>query len=80
VYELLLAPYRNLQFNLLEIGLQVAPEAASRSATDVPSVKMWREYCPKAHIYGVDISDFNAFQTDWLTFFQADCGRADQLS
>lgn len=82
VYELLLAPYRKLQFNLLEIGLQVAPEAdhtASRSATDVPSVKMWREYCSKAHIYGVDISDFSAFQTDWFTFFQADCGRADQL-
>ena len=67
IYELLLAPYRDLKLNLLEIGLQTRPETdytAWASVTNAPSVKTWREYCPKAHIYGIDISDFSAYQSD----------------
>jgi len=51
IYELLLAPYRDLKFNLLEIGLQTRPETdhtACRPVTNAPSVKMWREYFTKA--------------------------------
>lgn len=82
IYELLLAPYRDLKLNLLEIGLQTRPETdytACASVTNAPSVKMWREYYPKAHIYGIDISDFSAYQSDRFTFFQVDCGSAEQL-
>jgi hypothetical protein len=84
VYDLLFCHLRDKPFNFLEIGLAAGgPEvdggAAERSVTDIPSVKMWREYFPKAHIYGLDISDFSAFQTEWFTFFRADCGDVDQL-
>lgn len=82
VYEMLLAPYRDRKINFLEIGLQTRPEtdhSTEKSGNDIPSVRMWQEHLPQAHIYGVDISDFSAFATDRFTFIQADCGKPDQL-
>ena len=52
---------------------------ASREVTDAPSVRMWRGYFPKAKIFGVDISDFSLFETDWFKFYRADCGDGTQL-
>jgi len=43
-YEIYLEQYRNEQFNLLEIGV-----------CDGSSVKMWKEYFPKANIVALDI-------------------------
>lgn len=40
---------------------------------------MWHEYLPNAQLYGIDISDFSSFETEWFKFFRADCGDADQL-
>lgn len=83
VYDMLLSPMRMLPIRLMEIGLaRGGPEvggSADREVVDIPSVRMWREFLPQAHIYGVDISDFSAFQQEWFTFFRADCGAAEQL-
>jgi hypothetical protein len=40
---------------------------------------MWRSYFPAARIFGVDISDFSSFNSNWFRFYQADCGDARQL-
>jgi len=83
VYEALFENQRDNPINLLEIGLSIGgPELgndANRKVTDAPSVRMWHEYFPNAHIYGVDISDFSHFQSEWFSFFRADCGNEKQL-
>ena len=83
VYDLLFRAMRDRPIKLLEIGLaQGGPEvggAIDRSVSDMPSVKMWREYFPHAHIYGLDISDFSKFESPWFTFFRADCGDENRL-
>jgi hypothetical protein len=83
VYEPLFEQLRDRPINLLEIGLSIGGpehgEPASRKVTDAPSVRMWREYFPKARLFGVDISDFKAFETEWFTFHQADCGDEKRL-
>ena len=43
-YSLYLEQYRDIEFNLLEIGV-----------FDGASVKMWKEYFPKANIVALDI-------------------------
>lgn len=43
-YSLYLEQYRDIEFNLLEIGVY-----------DGASIKMWKEYFPKAHIVALDI-------------------------
>jgi SAM-dependent methyltransferase len=40
---------------------------------------MWQEYFPNAKLYGVDISDFSAFETDRFKFVRADAGDEKQL-
>jgi hypothetical protein len=83
IYELLFEPIRDRALNLLEVGLAIGgPEhgmPASRKVTDAPSVRMWRGYFPNAKLFGVDISDFSAFETDWFKFYKADCGDGKQL-
>src|SRR5665213_3056757 len=83
VYEPLLEGLRYRPINLMEIGLEIGgPEhgaPSTRSVTDMPSIRMWREYFPQASIYGVDISDFARFETEWFRFRQADCGNAGRL-
>jgi hypothetical protein len=83
IYEMLFGPMRDRALNLLEVGLAIGgPEhgmPASREVTDAPSVRMWRGYFPKAKIFGVDISDFSLFETDWFKFYRADCGDGTQL-
>jgi hypothetical protein len=83
IYEMLFEPMRDHALNLLEIGLAIGgPEhgmPASREVADAPSVRMWRGYFPHAKIFGVDISDFSAFETDWFRFRRADCGDREQL-
>ena len=79
IYDLMFHSLRDQAINLLEIGLSAGgPEVergtASRDVTDVPSIRMWHEYFPKATIYGLDISDFSKFETDWFRFFCADAG------
>jgi hypothetical protein len=84
LYDLLFAGRRLEPLNICEIGLCIGgPEVASgsidRSVNDVPSIRMWREYFPHARLYGVDISDFSAFENEWFKFVRADAGDAQQL-
>jgi hypothetical protein len=69
--------------NLMEIGLNIGgPEldgSADRKVSDIPSVRMWLEYFPLAHIHGVDISDFSAYQNSSFSFYRADCGDSAAL-
>ena len=83
IYDMLLAPMRAAPINLLEIGLLAGgPEldqSANRSVSNIPSMRMWREYLPNASLYGLDISDFSAFENEWFKFFRADCGNARRI-
>ncbi|MBR0738732.1 hypothetical protein JQ581_17490 [Bradyrhizobium liaoningense] len=83
VYDMLFNSLRNQPINFLEIGLCAGgPEVdgpVNRATERLPSVSMWREYFPQAMIYGLDISDFSDFQTNWFRFFRADCGSRDEL-
>src|SRR5690606_37526809 len=60
---MLFTPYRNRAIAFLEMGLQIrGPEhgaSADRRTTDLPSVRMWLEFFPKARIHGLDVSDFS---------------------
>ena len=77
------AAKRNDPICLLEIGLAMGgPELgnpADRKVTDAPSIRMWHEFFPHAKIYGLDISDFSAMETEWFKFFRADCGNVSEL-
>ncbi|MGB7269037.1 MAG: class I SAM-dependent methyltransferase, partial [Albidovulum sp.] len=43
-----------------------------RKTTDLPSVRMWLEYFPKAQIHGLDVSDFSWFSADRFSFYRCD--------
>jgi len=84
VYDLLFAGRRLEPLNFCEIGLciggpEVATGSIDRTVNDLPSIKMWQEYFPNAKLYGVDISDFAAFETDKFKFVRADAGDETQL-
>lgn len=84
LYELLLSNIRLEALNFCEIGLcrggpEVEDGAIERTVEALPSVAMWHSYMPNANLYGVDISDFSGFETDWFKFVRADCGDAAQL-
>ena len=83
-YELLLSSRRTEALNFCEIGLcrggpEVEDGSIERIVPSLPSVEMWHAYLPNAKLYGVDISDFSAFETEWFKFFHADCGDEVQL-
>jgi hypothetical protein len=83
LYEMLFASYKEKKINIIEMGLLVGgPEHgndASRETKDLPSIKMWLEYFSKAHITGVDISDFSWFENDRFDFVQVDMGKRDEF-
>jgi hypothetical protein len=62
IYEIMLRDRRNDPLRLLEIGL-LRPDVQARNPpgpyAEAPSLAMWREYLPKATIYGFDIADFS---------------------
>jgi hypothetical protein len=76
LYHMLLHPYRNHAINFLEMGLLIGgPEHgidANRATADLPSIRMWLEYFPKARIHGLDVSDFAWFTHDRFTFHRCD--------
>lgn len=84
LYDALFGARRQEQLDLLEIGLCIGgPElpggSANREVAAAPSLAMWHFYFPKAHIHGVDISDFSRFESDWFTFHRADCSDEEAL-
>lgn len=82
LYELLFWPYKNKEINIIEMGLLVGgPEhgnSASRATEDLPSIRMWLDYFPKAHVTGVDISDFFWFKHPRFNFIQLDMGKTEE--
>lgn len=77
LYDLILDKYRNMKISLLEIGLAVGgPEIGGPVDRSVvsPSVQMWLDYFPNAHIFGFDISDFSHMKHSRFTFVRGDAG------
>ena len=76
LYHLLFNPYRGRKITFLEMGLFIGgPEHgvdADRETTDLPSIRMWLEYFPKAEIHGLDVSDFSWFEHPRFTFHRCD--------
>ncbi|MXU65128.1 O-methyltransferase [Oceanomicrobium pacificus] len=74
LYHMLFAPFRDRDIRFLEMGLQIGgPEherSVDRQTTDLPSVRMWLEYFRKAHITGLDVSDFSWFSDPRFTFIR----------
>lgn len=76
LYHMLFSPFRDRAISFLEMGLQIGgPEhgaSPDRQTTDLPSVRMWLEFFPKARIHGLDVSDFSWFAADRFTFHRCD--------
>lgn len=76
LYHMLFHPYRSRSITFLEMGLLIGgPEHgidADRETTDLPSIRMWLDYFPKARIHGLDVSDFSWFTHDRFTFHRCD--------
>lgn len=69
-YAELFRPFRKDSFNLLEIGLDAS--SGGGGPRDAPSLRVWREFFPKASLYGYDIDDFSFFRQDRTITFQGD--------
>jgi hypothetical protein len=67
-YDMLFAPYQDREINLLEIGVW---EGAS--------VKAWKEYFPKATIFGADLDFKPNYVEDRIFMIQADQSNEEDL-
>jgi len=73
IYEKILGPLKNEPINILEIGI-------NRFECDkAPSLMMWRDYFPKATIYGFDIRDFSGLNSSRIKIFQGDQRKKNHL-
>jgi hypothetical protein len=76
LYHMLFHPYRDKAIAFLEMGLLIGgPEhglSADRETKDLPSVRMWLEFFPKAKIHGLDVSDFSWFSHPRFAFHRCD--------
>jgi len=76
LYHMLFHPYRGRKITFLEMGLLIGgPEhgiTADRETTDLPSIRMWLDYFPKANVHGLDVSDFAWFKHERFTFHRCD--------
>ena len=63
---------REASLTMVEIGLN------ARDRNDCPSLRMWLDYFPKAHIYGLDIRQFD-FSHERATLLQCDQGDIESL-
>lgn len=83
LYQMLFQPHRDRAINFLEMGLQIGgPEhgkSEDRKTTDLPSVRMWLEYFPKAKITGLDISDFSWFENERFNFVRCDMDKRENI-
>jgi hypothetical protein len=57
--------------NVLEIGLDIASKDHGRPS-DAPSLRAWRQFLPKARLFGYDIHDFSFFTQERTTIFRGD--------
>ena len=84
LYHMLFSPLRNRKISFMEMGLLIGgPEhgkSADRETPDLPSIRMWLEYFPKAHIIGLDISDFSWFEHDRFQFLRCDMDERSNIA
>lgn len=84
LYHMLFQPLRRRAIRFLEMGLLIGgPEHgadADRQTADLPSVRMWLDYFPKAQIHGLDVSDFSWFRHDRFTFHRCDMDRRENIA
>jgi SAM-dependent methyltransferase len=73
---MLFRPLRGRAITFVEMGLLIGgPEhgqPADRATADLPSVRMWLDYFPKAQVIGLDVSDFGWFRHDRFRFVRCD--------
>ncbi len=76
LYHMLFHPFRDQPINFLEMGLLIGGpehgESADRETKDLPSIRMWLEFFTKAHITGLDVSDFSWFSQERFSFVRCD--------
>lgn len=77
-YHDLFAPFREDEFEMLEIGLETASKD-NASPMDAPSLRVWSEFFPRATIYGFDIHDFGFFEQERTSTFQGDQSSREDL-
>ena len=84
LYHLLFAPYRNRAIRFMEMGLLIGGpehgESEDRTTDDLPSVRMWLEYFSKAHITGLDVSDFAWFEHERFDFIRCDMDKRENIA
>ena len=84
LYHMLFHPYRQRKITFLEMGLLIGgPEQGydkDRETSDLPSIRMWLEYFPKAQIHGLDVSDFSWFEHERFTFHRCDMDDRDEIA
>jgi hypothetical protein len=85
VYEAYLEDYRDRAFSLVEIGLGVKGDRwdarmVQGRNTGGASVKMWREYFPRAQIYGLDVNECAYLDDERTRTFVADQGNVEDLA
>ena len=83
LYHMLFQPLRQRKITFLEMGLLIGgPEhgiSKDRETPDLPSIRMWLEYFPKAQIIGMDVSDFAWFEHERFTFRRCDMDSVEEL-
>jgi hypothetical protein len=76
LYHMLFHPWRDQPISFLEMGLFIGgPEhgiSADRKTDDLPSIRMWLEFFPRAQIHGLDVSDFSWFRHERFAFHRCD--------
>ncbi|WP_253196302.1 hypothetical protein [Roseovarius sp. PS-C2] len=84
LYQMLFHPYRQRKISVLEMGvLNASPEQIEEMDHDpsmVPSIRMWLEYFPKAHVHGLDIEDVSWFGDDRFTFHRCDMANREHIA
>ncbi|MCA1459009.1 hypothetical protein I6F35_38960 [Bradyrhizobium sp. BRP22] len=77
-YSFMFEEFRHEPFTMVEIGLQqgcLDPDALlTRKGEDIPSIKMWLEFFPRADVIGCDISDFSTIKMNRFRFERLDMG------
>jgi len=83
LYHMLFHPLRDREITFLEMGLLIGgPEhgvSKDRETRDLPSIRMWLDYFPKAQIIGADVSDFAWFKHPRFAFHRCDMDSTEQL-
>jgi hypothetical protein len=85
VYEAYLGGYRDRAFSLVEIGLGVKGDRWEAKIvqgrnTGGASLKMWREYFPRARIYGLDVNECAYLDDERTRTFVADQGNVEDMA